>query len=458
MRGFLTIPSLVACLALGLSPPLAAELQVAADGSAAFETIGEALAVAVAGDTLVLAPGTYASGTNGEQYPLAPPPGVHLAGAGVDETVLDGEYAQGLLSIEWTDGDPVTLGDLTLTGGEAPVDGEGDVLYLWQAEARLERVRIEANGDPTLPDLPWNMDSWIDLRSSGLELVDVELRDNHGSHAGMECDHGTVVLDRVTFSGNYSYYGLVALTESCDGSLTDVVLVDNAGGNCEEALLAAGPAPAVNLLAAGNDVGPCRLFAGAQLVHATAVDNRAHGLLPLIEVDRLGHSIVAYNGAGVAIGHFGQAAFNTVYGNAEADWVGKDRTGQDGNLAVAPRFVAPGLDGGPRDLHLGPDSPLIDAGGELLTTGVDLEGTSRPIDGDGDGLARPDPGVYEQTFVEGDDDDSAGGDDDDGDCACSQRGPRSRGALGAIVALAAVAAIRRRSSRRTRRDDTLVGS
>jgi parallel beta-helix repeat protein len=68
-----------------------------------------------------------------------------------------------------------------------------------------------------------------------------------------------------------------------------------------------------------------------------------------------------------------------------------NQTGLNGNISADPLFRDPGT----ADYRLLPGSPSIDAGTSNQAPQTDLDGVSRPVDGDGDGVPAFDMGVYE---------------------------------------------------------------
>ncbi len=104
---------------------------------------------------------------------------------------------------------------------------------------------------------------------------------------------------------------------------------------------------------------------------------------------------------------------NDFYGNLPENIGGEkmdsDYIGVNANLSVDPMFEDFNLL--TRDLHLQKSSPVIDRGNNAQAPATDIEGSTRPLDGDGDGTATVDMGAYEHPIV----DEDVDGVRDDGD-------------------------------------------
>jgi hypothetical protein len=151
----------------------------------------------------------------------------------------------------------------------------------------------------------------------------------------------------------------------------------------------------VNCLLIGNDAeeygGGIACKGGyntPSIINCTISNNNADrgGALDLITTTATIANCIFWGNSPSEIAHTATGRAVVTYSNVQGGWYG------DGNIDTDPLFASPG------DYHLVFGSPCIDAGtnnppGGLPTT--DLDGISRPFDGDYDGNSVADMGAYE---------------------------------------------------------------
>jgi hypothetical protein len=217
---------------------------------------------------------------------------------------------------------------------------------------------------------------------------------------------GSPTLENVVFCDNHATtlggnsYGGAMYIASGSPTLTDVVFESNTaaatmGGHCYGAALyqSDGTATLTNVVFRGNStsndyssIAYCGGFyiAGgtATLTNATFYDNRAtasHSTAYDYALQVAGGSATVTNSI-----LWGETYACPISGNATVTysivWGGYTGTG---NLNVAPQFV----DADNGDFSLQSISPAIDAGTSTDAPTTDIDGTARPLDGNGDGIA-----------------------------------------------------------------------
>lgn len=345
-------------------------------------TLQEALDfAAISGDVVRAMAGTYRG-----QFLV--PPDVRLVGSGADLTILDGEGAGRTVTL----GDESRLESVTVTGGNA--DPGGGILctgYVADVQDSVVRDNVSSTegGGASGPCRIWR--SVFERNVAGTDgggafVTGRGLAEHNRFHNNEAGDEGGglharfVVLPSVEwsadkmrgnlFTGNRAIVGGGIYAYSCGHPRT----VNNTIVGNTATLVGGGLA---FRLATVPD--PCWITPPMddwEFQNNIVKGNTGHGVWANIPLDEL------------------PMVHNDVWGNVPADYEGGDLTGVDGNVSVDPMFRNPLLG----DYRLAAGSPCVDAGTDAhpeLLAEKDLAGIPRVLDGNLDGLSKPDMGAYE---------------------------------------------------------------
>jgi hypothetical protein len=307
------------------------------DGTGDVATIGDGMAAAGVGDTLLLGSGTFTgAGNHGLTVPNKSLTIVSETG-NPDDCAVD---CDGDLGFYFPDGAAVIKG-ITMT------DAIWSALRVWtDAGSEVDlRVRGCIFSDCFGPGGGINLDCYGEVRITGCTF-----RSNLG---GAVCVNASgyldVLIDSCTFCGNTDYYGgaIRCTTMEVMATIANSVFYNNsateAGG-------------AIELGETNAYISGCTFFANSAPC-GSAIDGGLYGP----DVVRC---ILAYGAGGSALHGYDTwwdpwLSCTNIYGNEGGNWVGviADDLGQNGNFSACPSFCSYEIE--PYDLHLCSSSPCL---------------------------------------------------------------------------------------------------
>ncbi|ALN60952.1 leupeptin-inactivating enzyme 1 [Lysobacter antibioticus] len=334
----------LASLALALALPAAAQttLRVPAD----YPTIQAAINAAVAGDTVLVSPGSYPERLNYDGKAITV-----ISEGGPAATVIDGGNSGNVLVFDSGEGPAARLEGFTIKNGRASFGAGIDILA-------------------ASPSIVGN-------------IFDTNTQTAGGYGAAIGGNGSSALIERNIFRNN-----------SCDSQhLSGVItFVNGSSPDIVNNLIVDNPCRAITItLPSGNS---------PQVSNNTIVGNRT-GIKVSAQVNSTLHlyqnNILAGNAVGFEITN-GSAANNPLFKNNlvfnnTSNYVGvTDQTGINGNLSADPLFVAPAAG----NYHITAGSPAVDAGATAdFLPETDIDGEKRVIDGNGDGVHSVDIGADE---------------------------------------------------------------
>ena len=334
----------LASLALSLALPAAAQttLRVPAD----YPTIQAAINAAVAGDTVLVSPGSYPERLNYDGKAITV-----ISEGGPATTIIDGGNSGNVLVFDSGEGPASRLEGFTVKNGRASFGAGIDILA-------------------ASPSIVGN-------------IFDTNTQTAGGYGAAIGGNGSSALIERNIFRNNscdtQHLSGVITFVNGSSPDIVNNLIVDN-------------PCRAITMtLPSGNS---------PQVSNNTIVGNRT-GIKVSAQVNSTLHlyqnNILAGNAVGFEITNGTPANHplfkNNLVFNNTSNYVGvADQTGINGNLSADPLFVAPTIG----NYHIAAGSPAVDAGATAdFLPETDIDGGKRVIDGNGDGVRTVDIGADE---------------------------------------------------------------